>query len=181
MMVFLVGHGKWFPKDGYVTLPSQTSLTFYTQNAKLLNTEVAYKIVDGTSKLEPDGKWEAYRTVPNMTLLHFSPDVNEKFRSRAKVRGALGIDYDLFFAEPGSGITLAELVKKTQLLGNDLHWIACRSLQLKEPISGTPNRKRGQSSGVNASESEDFYVFKWTPERPGPGNNPQRVPKQNYR
>ena len=47
MKIFLCGHGGWNPGDGYAKVPAGSTLTFYTQNAKLLKGGDDYKVIAG--------------------------------------------------------------------------------------------------------------------------------------
>jgi hypothetical protein len=170
MPVFLIGHGNWYPSDGFTTVPAGTSITFYTQNAKLLHKSVALKIVDGTTTFEPDGTHGPFRTIPNMTLSFFSDEDNQEFRDRAKKRDG---GYTLFFAPKGGKVKLSELFQRSEFIGKELIWLACRSLDLKLPafkyVSPTEKVKttqaeqwKGRTLGVNARENETSYYFYYT-------------------
>lgn len=176
MMIFLFGHGAWHPRDGYISLPAATTLTFYTQNSKLLNIRDALNIADGSSTFDPDGKWRAYSTVPNMTLSSFEENV-QNFKTRARNRGTEGVDYDIAHTNPGQSLTLAQLLATMpQLIGNDLHWIACRAHALKKT-------NFGRVQGMNARETPTDYFFYANPERKHLANDKtgQQTPKTAYR
>jgi len=154
MLVFLIGHGKWVPNDSYATIPSGTTFTFYTQNAKLLAQAQAMKIVGGTANFEPDAVYTKFQTVPNMTLMPYGDADIAKFR--CAITNRVGRPATMWCTKPGQDIRLSEIFKLSELIGHELAWIACRQLMLQE-IKGY----KGRSIGVNARENEDSYFFRY--------------------
>jgi len=60
MRIFLCGHGGWSPADGYAKVPARSSLTFYTQNVKLLKGGDDYAVIQGTFWGQPDSVIRAF-------------------------------------------------------------------------------------------------------------------------
>lgn len=46
--ILICGHGAWQVKDGYVRLPANTTMKFYTQNSKWMNSNDVFKLIQGT-------------------------------------------------------------------------------------------------------------------------------------
>jgi hypothetical protein len=138
--IILFGHGGWTPNDGFTILPANSSITFYTQNAKLLKGGDDFKILWGTftgggEKIGP------YRSCTNLRLYPDSPSN----LGRATCTKPAGVD--LYFANNPAGERLSDIFGK--LPGNDFHWACCRYLDLRK-VSG-PNY------GVNLVEEVDKY------------------------
>jgi hypothetical protein len=145
--IFICGHGGWQLKNGYATVPANTSITFYTQNAKLLHSTDVIKLIQGTFAGEPDSSLGEYRTVPNMTLWPDDPPC------RKESRDACPQNKGLLFWKPGSQpptVDLKEIFRAYP--GHDFVWACCRDLTLTQT-------GRGQSAGINAGEFVDRYYF----------------------
>jgi hypothetical protein len=69
--VFMCGHGMWDPKNGFFSLPPNTSFTMMVDVSKVLYTDDMYKICAGTYSGEDarviGGPGAASRTCPNLT------------------------------------------------------------------------------------------------------------------
>jgi len=69
-IIALSGHGEWMlGKEGYVSLPANTSMKFYTMNMRTLSDAFGGDLDRGIIKgVEPDQEAGPFKTVPNMRL-----------------------------------------------------------------------------------------------------------------
>ena len=123
---FICGHGAWDPKNGYTQVPKNCRLTFYTENAKWMNSHEVFKLIQGNETLSPVSVHGPYKTVPNMTF--YPDDAPLKAYSKA-IKPA---DVDLIFTNHAPGRQLSHLLA---LLGKasinfELVWACCRDLSL---------------------------------------------------
>lgn len=95
--VFLCGHGKWNPGDGFFALPPGCSMTMMVDVAKVLYTSDMYKVCEGTYSGEEarviGGPGSATRTCPNMTWTADDPNkiriCDDALKKNAAAAGAL--------------------------------------------------------------------------------------------
>jgi hypothetical protein len=69
-IIALSGHGEWMlGKEGYVSMPANTSIKFYTMNMRTLSDAFGGDLDRGIIKgVEPDQEAGPFKTVPNMRL-----------------------------------------------------------------------------------------------------------------
>jgi putative adhesin Stv-like protein len=142
--VFVFGHGEWKPSDGYTVVPAGTSVKFFTEGNKLMSVAFATQLMTGQAPAaRPDMEAGAFRSVQNMRLYpapEFHSDVQQAVQQAG---GAAG---DIRIVSDAGGVTLQALLE--DLKGNDITWIACRALGLKEvntKIGGAAQRIGGMN------------------------------------
>ncbi|MFY9724189.1 MAG: putative adhesin [Bryobacteraceae bacterium] len=72
--IFICGHGAWQVKDGYVTLPANTTMKFYTQNSKWMNSNDVFKLIQGTFTGPVRQECRPFKTCPNMRVFPDDPE-----------------------------------------------------------------------------------------------------------
>ena len=143
MKIFLCGHGGWKPAAGYAKVPANSSITFYTQNAKLMKGGDDYKVIQGTFWGVPDSIIRAFHTCPNMRLYPDDPDVitySESIRQPGT---------RLLWSNTANGLLLSKIFEENP--GNDFIWACCRHVQFKREVGG-------ESLGVNLVEEKTKYT-----------------------
>jgi hypothetical protein len=145
---FLTGHGGWTPADGYFSLPAGTTVTFYTENAKLMLASDVYKIVEGSYQQKPSQVIQPFNTCQNMTL--YPDDASEIPPTVAALnKNPLGAQCDaLSVDEPTK---LKDIV--AAFPGSDFVWACCRDLSLK-PAGNNIAR----DAGVNAAQTDGKFI-----------------------
>jgi hypothetical protein len=145
--ICVCGHGGWTLKNGYTSVPAKSSITFYTQNAKLMNQTEVEQVIRGTYPGQPDCHVAEFKTAPNMTL--YQDDAQCRIESINACPGDKGL---LFWRDEAKkkSVTLKEIFDA--LPGHDFVWVCCRELALKSTT-------RGKEIGVNAGETNDSYHF----------------------
>ena len=148
MKYFLTGHGGWTPSDGFFSLPSATTVTFYTENAKLMLASDVYKIVEGSYQQKPSQIIQPFNSCQNMTLY---PDDDEEIPPTiaALNRNPLGDKCDGLSV--GSPTKLKDIVEAYP--GCDFVWACCRDLSLK-PAGNNIAR----DAGVNAAQTNGKFI-----------------------
>jgi len=160
--IFLHGHGGWKPTDGYTEVPRNSSVTFYTHFAKLLNATMAYPILGNTYTNQHERVIEQYKLVPDMVLSNLT--VGQRQTATNIFSGGGGRNLYMLPASPPRRVTLSALMKWFREKVSDdvmlqFHWIACQQLGLKAVGGG--------EFGVNASDRsnqvghEGEYLLKW--------------------
>jgi len=139
--IFLCGHGGWTPNDGYTTVPKGSSITFYTQHAKLLKGGDDYKLIAGTFTSPPDSVLGPYRSCPNMRLYPDDPDVITMSESMRRP------GTELFWSNDPNGMLLSTIFNNKP--GNAFIWACCRHVALREA--------GGEKVGFNLVEEADQY------------------------
>lgn len=161
--IFIHGHGTWKPVNGFTVVPKNSSITFYTHFAKLLNATMAYPILRNTFTGESERTIPAYMMVPNMTL----SSLTAAQRHTAGTIFAAGAGRNLYMlpaAPPTKRVTLEAVMERFRKITDlDLelrfHWLACQHLGLKAVGGG--------ALGVNASDRtfqtghRGQYLLKW--------------------
>lgn len=133
--IFFFGHGGWDPrntKTGFTSIPAGTSFKFYTEANALMTLGFGLKLIRGEAVGPPDQEFGAYRQCPDMTL-HPAPEFHGQVAAAAANTGATVI-------VANKAIKISSILD--QYKGNDIVWIACRALEMKET-------KRGAASGIN--------------------------------
>ncbi len=159
MPLYLVGHGGWnvinsaFP---YAKVPRGTSISFYTENAKLLGVTTApeiAKLAAADALGESNGTFEQYKPVPNYTLSPLD-DYTRWFYGEV-IPGCVPVDVDtpLCTGEGDDGPCIESddpLHTCTGLFatyaGQEIVWLACRAMMLR-PAGGA-------AAGVNTLQAE---------------------------
>jgi hypothetical protein len=145
---FLTGHGGWNPGDGYFGLPAGTTVTFYTDNAKLMLASDVYKIVEGSYKQEPVQIIEGMKSCQNMTL--YPDDESEIPPTIAALNNnPLGSKCDALNVDQPT--KLKDIV--AAFPGSDFVWACCRDLSLK-PAGNNIAR----DAGVNAAQTDGKFI-----------------------
>jgi hypothetical protein len=156
MKIFLTGHGGWTPKNGYFSVPAGTSVTFYTENAKLMLSTDVYKIVEGTWTHPASSVVGAYKSCQNMTLYPDDKEYVNKTLS-ALMKNPNRDQCDV--VRVTSPLNLKDIVEKHP--GNEFVWACCRDLSLS-PSALDKNLGGGKTlqgstlardSGINAGQS----------------------------
>jgi len=142
MKIFLCGHGGWNPADGHTQVPANSSITFYTQNAKLLKGGDDYKVIQGTFWGQPDSVVGAFHTCPNMRLYPDDPTVIS-YSESVKQKGTR-----LLWSTDSNGELLSKIFKDNP--GNDFIWACCRHVNLRNA--------GGEALGVNLVEEKTKYT-----------------------
>jgi hypothetical protein len=145
---FLTGHGGWLPGDGFFGLPSGTTVTFYTENAKLMLASDVYKIVEGTYTQPPAQVIKQQMSCQNMTLY---PDDDSEIQPTlsALAKNAEGDKCDV--------IRVTQPMKLRQIVdafpGGDFVWACCRDLSLKPA-----GNNLARDAGVNAAQTDGKFI-----------------------
>ena len=143
--IFVFGHGEWKPSDGYTVVPAGTSVKFYTEGNKLMTVAFATQLMTGQDGgAMPDLEAGAFRSVQNMRL-YPAPEYHAAVQQAIQQAG--GTAGDIRIVNNAGGVTLQSLLE--ELKGNDLTWIACRALGLKEvntKIGGAQQRIGGMNT-----------------------------------
>lgn len=148
MKYFLTGHGGWTPEDGFFSLPTGTTVTFYTDNAKLMISSDVYKILEGSYKGEPVQVIEQLKMCQNMTL--YPDDDSEIPPTVAAInRNPLGAKCDALNVDAPT--KLKDIV--AAFPGSDFVWACCRDLSLK-PAGNNIAR----DAGVNAVQTNGQFI-----------------------
>ena len=150
MKIFLCGHGNHhISKNGYFTLPGNTTVTIYTLAAKLMHQKDVQSIVAGNPAMTPARVIEERRLCPNLTLSTDTPSDKRATESAFKNNP----DKDnckLFFIndliEPADeddepSMTLKEIVELAP--GNDFVWTCCYNIPFRN------NTVLGAKYGMN--------------------------------
>lgn len=163
--IFLSGHGGWKPADGYVQVPKNCRVHFYTYFAKNLMTDMEYQILRG-EYTAIDRTIEEHSKCPNMRLYPQEQGWTVRAKDELKKRHD---DNCLVFSMPEELPDRSTPYKKGVRLrwvfdfferwlvhegGAEFHWMACQTLQLKQV--------GGRAHGLNA---EDFAHHLNTPGR----------------
>lgn len=143
MRIFLCGHGGWNPADGYAKVPARSSLTFYTQNAKLLKGGDDYAVIQGTFWGQPDSVIRAFHTCPNMRLYPDDPTV-VAYSESIKQAGTR-----LLWSNHANGLLLSKIFEDNP--GNDFIWACCRHVAMKREVGG-------EALGFNLVEEKTKYT-----------------------
>jgi len=123
--MFFFGHGGWDPrkqKTGFTAVPPGTTFSFYTEANTLMTLEFGLKLIAGTAKLQPDQRFEEFKSCPNMTLYPA-----KEFHGQVSQANAASGATVIVANQP---LHLSDLFLRYS--GNDIIWIACRALELKE-------------------------------------------------
>ena len=138
LQVYLCGHGQWKPKSGYVSLPKNCTITFYTHFAKLMLQDAVEEIVAGNYHGTPDLVARGFSQVPNMTLFPEDDsddyiDTKKAVKKNPAYNGGQGAR--VYFTKKKNGLTLKEFFKKQAqhmftVGGYDLHWCCCRHVDM---------------------------------------------------
>lgn len=162
--IFLHGHGGWKPDNGYTTVPRNSSLSFYTHFAKLLNQTMVVQILQNSYAGELERTVGEFQTVPNLRLSSLSVGLHN-WATGTFVNGGGRNLWMLPPDPPHRARMLSDLMagfrenvdSKTTI---DFRWLCCQALGLKQA--------GGRAEGVNASDRtaqaghEGEYLFKWT-------------------
>lgn len=159
MKYFMTGHGGWTVKDGYVDLPKGTSVSFYTENAKLMLSSDVYKIVDGSFAGEPTSVIGEYRQCQNMTLY---PDdaVYVGPTDAALLRNPDAAQCRVY--RVAAQKKLSDIIAN-ELAGHQIIWCCCRDLSQRSTASQVYDRTTNTfvpgagtdlatKSGINAGQ-----------------------------
>ncbi|TFW31980.1 putative adhesin [Massilia horti] len=124
---FICGHGQWDPKDGYTQVPKNCRLTFYTENAKWMNSHEVFELIKGTPTLSPASSHGPYKTVPNMRFFPDDPPL------KAYSKAIKPADVSLVFTTQARGKQLSELFHAfvNASVNFDIVWACCRDLNLR--------------------------------------------------
>jgi hypothetical protein len=148
MKYFLTGHGGWTPADGFFSLPSATTVTFYTENAKLMLASDVYQIVEGVYRQEPSHVIQPFHNCQNMTLY---PDddgeIQPTLAALSKNPNGAGCDVIRVTAP----MKLKDIV--AAFPASDFVWACCRDLSLR-PAGNNIAR----DAGVNAAQTGGKYI-----------------------
>jgi hypothetical protein len=164
MPVMLIGHGGWdvSGEPAYAKMPRGTSITFYTDNLKLLRQDNAAEITNLSQLFkdaQPNQTVEAFKSSPNYTLSELEPDL------LAYMQGNLAVDVTPVFVTAdtrlceGDGTTCGDgfhdctgLLSRPDVVGKELMWVACRHVQLNEVgglLAGVNQGSAGVGTGVD--------------------------------
>lgn len=171
MPVMLIGHGGWdvTGEPAYAKIPRGTSLTFYTENFKLLYAGNAAEITS-QSQLFQDA--EAAHTVaqfmqtPNYTLYALEPELRQYFKDN------LSADVTALWVgdEVTDGVRLCTstssgcvdgfhdcdgILAHPSVQGQELYWIACREVKLNEVGGALIGVNNAQTSLDNSEPTPD--------------------------
>lgn len=116
--IYLMGHGAWDTigaSQTFVTVPANTSITFYTPIGRFISAGQCVAIVKGAGdKLAPYSVVEEFKSAPNLTLAD----------------GLFPIEVQAILT---TGVRFARVIEPTKLsdllekyAGNRLHWLACQ-------------------------------------------------------
>ncbi len=184
MPVMLIGHGTWDVKGepAYAMMPRNTSITFYTENFKLLRSDNAAQITSLSQVFqaaEPSQTVEAFKTAPNYTLQKLEQQLLDMFNANlAQDVTAVFVDADTRLCG-GDGTTCGDgfhdctgLLARGDGAGQQLYWIACRHVGLEEVgglLAGVNQGATGlgtssgfQMPGLDASGLTDGGQAYWT-------------------
>lgn len=144
MPVMLIGHGGWDVKGepAYALMPRATSITFYTENFKLLEAGSAAEIVSLSQVFqdaEPNQTVEGFKWAPNYTLSQLEPEPLQYMKdSLHQDVTAVFVEQDTRLCE-GDGSRCGDgfhdcsgLLARRDVVGQQLYWVACRHVALNE-------------------------------------------------
>ncbi len=149
--VFVYGHGRWKPGDGYTEVPAGTSVKFYTEANKKLGGFSAIDIMTGQAAaggVEPDLEVGEYHTVQNIRL--YPPGAALLSSAHAMVQLAGGAAGQVYIVHDAGGVVLADIL--TELKGNDITWVACRVLDLQHRATRIGGREQ-PAEGMNIEQA----------------------------
>lgn len=143
MKIYLCGHGNHhIARDGFFTLPRNTTVTIYTLPAKLLHQQDVQSIVAGKPNLTPARVIEGLKLCPNLTLSTDSAS-DKKATESAFKNHPDPANSKLFFVndvlQPASeedepSMTLQQIVEAAP--GNDFVWTCCYNIPLRRTVLG---------------------------------------------
>lgn len=148
MKYFLTGHGGWTPGDGFFGLTAGTTVTFYTENAKLMLASDVYKIVEGVYQQKPSQVIQPFNNCQNMTLY---PDDDAEIQPTlaALSKNADGANCDVIRVT--APMKLKDIV--AAFPASDFVWACCRDLSLK-PAGNNIAR----DAGINAAQTDGKFI-----------------------
>jgi hypothetical protein len=181
MAVMLIGHGGWEVRGtpAYAQVPRGSSITFYTENFKLLYVSNAAEIVSMSqmfSDAEPNDTVGEYRTCPNYslyrleepirsTLVGLTADMGTPLFVGDDVSDGVQLCTDADGTTCESGIHRCEgIFAHPAVQGQEIYWIACRHVDLAEVGGGAVGVNQAQTdlgadSGWDQSAWEsDFFA-----------------------
>jgi hypothetical protein len=159
-IIALSGHGEWMlGKEGFVTLPANTSIKFYTMNMRTLSDALGGDLDRGIVQgMSPDQEAGPFKSVPNMRLfpptgLTIKTPSNPgkwhivKLPQRVPVDNKnLQIQIDSAYPGGADLKTILSFLEPALRASTDnvLLWAACRAINL--------TAKGGKAIGVNTMQ-----------------------------
>jgi hypothetical protein len=172
--VYMCGHGAWVPKEGYVSLPAGSSITFYTHFAKLMLQDAVEEIVAGNYKGKPEAEWTQFMHIPNMTL-YPEDDMTDlrDTKDALKQNPAYANGAKCYFTTASKGITLFQFFKLREahihkVGGYNLHWCCCRHVDMpgKQSNAAFFNGSEDLVDGIFERLDENDNTVEKIPRRP---------------
>ena len=143
--IYVVGHGKWVPLNGWVKVPSGVSITFYSNIYTSLQNTAVFDLLEGKKLGDiPQRKFFEGQWIENQTLSYNSAigmcDYEGHAARHPDERTLNRQAKFLYVHQKDARTTLREIFEnyKGQILSDgswDLHWACCRALVAADQIA----------------------------------------------
>jgi hypothetical protein len=151
--IYVVGHGKWVPLNGWIKIPPQVTMTFYSNIYTALQNTAVWEILEGKGLGDIpkrkffEGQWIENQTLSWHSVVHIS--YYDEYAAKNPDEKLLGNKAKFLYIWKKDGrTTLEEIFEEyaDQIHsdgGWDLHWACCRAVVKADQLVFNDNEFQG--------------------------------------
>lgn len=151
--IFIVGHGKWVPLNGWIKVPSGVSITFYSNIYTALQNTAVWELLEGKAlgdipvRTYTPSQWIENQTLSWHSVVHISYYDEHAAENPDEKAGGNKAKF-LYICKKDGKTTLEEIFETYagQILsdgGWDIHWACCRAVVKQDQIAFNDNASQG--------------------------------------
>lgn len=152
--IYIVGHGKWVPLNGWIKVPAGVRITFYSNIYTVLQNTAVWELLEGKAlgdippRTFTQSQWIENQTLSWHSMVHMSYYEDHAAKNPDEMVSGDAAKF-LYIFKKNARTTLQEIFKdhEDQIIndgGWDVHWACCRAVVKEDQLA----YDRGQAGGI---------------------------------